>query len=65
MKKGCFENSTKKILNGRWRYTENSKKEDKNFFKKKKTNIKNHNLSKLHWGKSGLEAYWKKTPHTL
>ena len=36
MKKGCFENSTKKILNGRWRYTKNSKKEEKkNFIKEK------------------------------
>lgn len=61
MKKGYFENSTKKILNGRWRYTENSKQE---YFLKRK-NINNHNSSKLHWGKSGLEDYWKKTPHTL
>ena len=35
MKKGCFETSTKKILNGRRRYTENGKKEEF-FFKEKK-----------------------------
>ena len=34
MKKGCFETSTKKILNGRRRYTENGKKEEF-FFKEK------------------------------
>lgn len=36
MKKGCFENSTKKILNERQRYTENGKKEEFFFFKGKK-----------------------------
>ena len=46
MKKGCFETSTKKILNGRRRYTENGRKEE--CFLRKKTNIKNHNSSKLH-----------------
>lgn len=35
MKKGCFENSTKKILNERQRYTENGKKEEFFFLKEK------------------------------